>query len=75
MWGFDAIVISGTIKPVKQLFDLSSTIEGLFVSSGLFGAVIGSALAGWLSDRFGRSRNLLGRCHSVITLSVRQCLG
>ncbi|MHC4881847.1 MAG: sugar porter family MFS transporter [Planctomycetota bacterium] len=59
VWGFDAIVISGTIKPVKQLFELSSTMEGLFVSSGLFGAVIGSALAGWLSDRFGRSRNLL----------------
>ena len=34
-------------------------MEGFFVSSGLFGAVIGSALAGWLSDRFGRSRNLL----------------
>jgi SP family arabinose:H+ symporter-like MFS transporter len=59
VWGFDAIVISGTIKPVKQLFTLSSTMEGFFVSSGLLGAVIGSAAAGWLSDRFGRSRNLL----------------
>lgn len=59
LWGFDAIVISGTIKPVKTLFDLSPAMEGFFVSSGLLGAVIGSALAGWLSDRFGRSRNLL----------------
>jgi len=59
VWGFDAIVISGTINPVIQLFNLSSTMEGFFVSSGLLGAVIGSALAGWLSDRFGRSRNLL----------------
>ena len=34
-------------------------MEGFFVSSGLLGAVIGSAIAGWLSDRFGRRRNLI----------------
>jgi sugar porter (SP) family MFS transporter len=59
LWGFDAIVISGTISSVKEQFALSSGLEGLFVSSGLIGAVMGSALAGWLSDRFGRSRNLV----------------
>jgi len=59
LWGFDAIVISGTIDTVKAQFTLSSFTEGLFVSSGLAGAVMGSALAGWLSDRFGRSRNLI----------------
>ena len=58
LWGFDAIVISGTINPVKELFDLSPAMEGFFVSSGLIGAVMGSAVAGWLSDIFGRSRNL-----------------
>ncbi len=59
LWGFDAIVISGTIQSVKDQFQLSSTLEGLFVSSGLIGAVIGSALAGWLSDRKGRSLSLV----------------
>ena len=59
LWGFDAIVISGTINPVKAQFSLSPALEGFFVSSGLLGAVIGSALAGWLSDRFGRRRNLV----------------
>lgn len=59
LWGFDAIVISGTINPVKEQFGLSSTLEGLFVSSGLIGAVMGSAAGGWLSDRLGRSRNLV----------------
>ena len=58
-WGFDAIVISGTITPVKEQFQLSAGMEGFFVSSGLLGAVIGSGLAGWLADRFGRSRNLV----------------
>ena len=59
LWGFDAIVISGTLNPVKAQFDLSPLLEGFFVSSGLLGAVIGSGLAGWLSDKFGRRRNLL----------------
>lgn len=59
LWGFDAIVISGTIGPVKTQFQLTASLEGFFVSSGLLGAMIGSAAAGWLSARFGRSRNLL----------------
>jgi sugar porter (SP) family MFS transporter len=59
LWGFDAIVISGTISPVRDQFALTPLWEGFFVSSGLFGAVIGSGLAGWLGDRFGRSRNLV----------------
>jgi len=59
LWGFDAIVISGTISAVKLQFALSPTMEGFFVSSGLLGAVFGSGLSGWLSNKFGRSRNLL----------------
>ncbi|MBT3194383.1 MAG: sugar porter family MFS transporter [Verrucomicrobia bacterium] len=59
LWGFDAIVISGTITPVKLKFALTPGWEGFFVSSGLLGAVIGSGIAGWLSDKFGRSRNLV----------------
>jgi len=59
LWGFDAIVISGTINSVKLQFALSPVMEGFFVSSGLLGAVFGSGLSGWLSDKFGRSRNLL----------------
>jgi sugar porter (SP) family MFS transporter len=59
LWGFDAIVISGTINPVKAQFSLSPAMEGFFVSSGLLGAVMGSAIAGWLADRFGRRRNLI----------------
>ena len=59
LWGFDAIVISGTINPVRDQFQLSSTLEGLFVSSGLIGAVLGSAVAGWIGDRWGRSHCLI----------------
>ncbi len=58
LWGFDAIVISGTIGPVKAQFGLAAFMEGLFVSSGLIGAVIGAAAAGPLSNRHGRKPNL-----------------
>ena len=59
LWGFDAIVINGTTDAVVSQFGLSEMMEGFFVSSGLIGAVIGSGFAGWLSSRFGRSRNLI----------------
>jgi SP family arabinose:H+ symporter-like MFS transporter len=34
-------------------------MEGWLVASGLIGCVIGAAIGGWLSDRFGRKRILL----------------
>ena len=37
LWGFDAIVISGTISPVKMQFALSPAMEGFFVSSACWG--------------------------------------
>lgn len=59
VWGFDAIVISGTTDAVKAQFTLTPLMEGFFVGSGLLGAIIGSAVAGWSGDRFGRARNLV----------------
>ncbi len=59
LWGFDAIVISGARQPVIDQFALSANWEGFFVSSGLLGAVIGSALSGIFADRFGRAKSLL----------------
>jgi SP family arabinose:H+ symporter-like MFS transporter len=74
LWGFDAIVISGTINAVKEQFSLSAGMEGLFVSSGLIGAVIGSALAGWLGDRFGRSRNLVLAAALMLVSAIASAL-
>jgi len=74
LWGFDAIVISGTISDVKAQFSLSPTMEGLFVSSGLIGAVIGSGVAGWLGDRFGRSRNLALAAFLMLLSAVASAL-
>ncbi|MGR5363633.1 sugar porter family MFS transporter [Vibrio mediterranei] len=57
-FGFDLIVISGTISLVKAQFGFLPWQEGFFVSSAVVGAIAGTAVAGKLSDRFGRKNNL-----------------
>ena len=44
---------------MQAQYKLTDWIEGLIVSSATIGCLIGSALAGTLSDRFGRKRILL----------------
>jgi SP family arabinose:H+ symporter-like MFS transporter len=59
LFGFDTAVISGAIDPLEIQFQLSTWMKGWIVSSALIGCLIGSAIAGTLSDRFGRKRILL----------------
>src|SRR5687767_3738288 len=62
--GFDATVISGVVPFIREYFDLSGVSGdwklGFAVSSLGWGAIAGNAIAGALSDRFGRRRVLLG---------------
>lgn len=74
LWGFDAIVISGTISEVKTQFSLGPNLEGFFVSSGLLGAVFGSGLSGWVSDRFGRSKCLVSAALLMLLSALGSCL-
>lgn len=59
LFGYDTAVISGTISFVKNKFDLNTVMEGWFVSSALVGCIAGVAVAGELSDRFGRKYTLI----------------
>ncbi len=59
LFGYDTAVISGTIGFVKTKFALSTAMEGWFVSSALVGCITGVAVAGELSDRFGRKLSLI----------------
>jgi sugar porter (SP) family MFS transporter len=59
LYGIDQGVISGVLLFIKQDIPMSNLMEGVVVSSLLFGAIIGSAAAGWLSDKIGRRRAIV----------------
>ena len=59
LFGYDTAVISGTISFVKNQFALDTVMEGWFVSSALVGCIAGVAVAGEMSDRFGRKYSLI----------------
>ena len=72
LFGFDTAVISGTVESVKEQYGLNEFQEGWFGSSALVGCILGTAVAGGLSDRLGRKPVLL--ISAVLFLvSARPC--
>ncbi len=59
LFGYDTAVIAGTIDFLKIRFQLNAFWEGWAVSNVLVGCMIGAAVAGSLSDRFGRKKVLI----------------
>jgi SP family arabinose:H+ symporter-like MFS transporter len=69
LFGFDTAIINGALVFLKKDFGLSDAQTELAASSILFGAVAGAAIAGWLTDRYGRRRLLFGAA-LLFTLSA-----
>lgn len=59
LFGFDIAIISGAGPFLLRHFSLDDWNLGVAFSSLLFGCVIGSAVAGRITDRYGRRRILL----------------
>ncbi|MBC7510221.1 MAG: sugar porter family MFS transporter, partial [Ferruginibacter sp.] len=59
LFGFDTAVISGAVNFLREKFQLSPVMEGWIMSSALLGCVVGAAIAGYLSDKYGRKKILL----------------
>lgn len=59
LFGFDTVVISGAEQTIQKLWSLSPAMHGVAMAAALYGTVIGSLLAGWPTDRFGRQTTLL----------------
>lgn len=59
LFGYDTAIISGTIGLVKSQFELSTIMEGWYVSSALVGTILGVSVAGILSDKYGRKNMLI----------------
>ena len=61
LFGYDWVVIGGAKPFYERYFDITSsaTYQGLAMSSALFGCLIGSAVSGYFTDKFGRKIPLL----------------
>ncbi|CAM4142022.1 sugar porter family MFS transporter [Paenibacillus alkaliterrae] len=70
LFGFDTAVVSGAIGFMEQHFDLSKLQVGWAVSSLIIGCIIGAAMSGLLSDRFGRKRVLIAAAILFIISSI-----
>jgi SP family arabinose:H+ symporter-like MFS transporter len=59
LFGYDAAVISGTIKYVTNQFSLDTINQGWYVGCALVGSIFGVLIAGILSDAIGRKKTML----------------
>lgn len=59
LFGYDAAVISGTIKLVTVQFGLGTINQGWYVGCALVGSIFGVSIAGILSDAIGRKKTLM----------------
>jgi len=59
LFGYDTAVIAGTTEFLQKKFALSEFELGWAVSSAILGCVLGAALSGWASDRWGRKKMLI----------------
>ena len=59
LFGFDMVVISGAEQTIQSLWGLGAGLHGVAIAAALYGAVLGSLLGGWPTDRFGRRVTLL----------------
>ena len=59
LFGYDTAVIAGAIGFMKTHFAMGPATEGWATSCALAGCIVGVALAGWMSDRFGRRNTLI----------------
>jgi MFS transporter, SP family, galactose:H+ symporter len=74
LFGYDTGIIASALLFIKTDFDLSSIEQGMVVSAVPIGAVFGAALAGSLSDRYGRRRMILLAAALFIAGSVVSAL-
>ena len=70
LFGFDTAVISGVEKSIQHLWMLAGFAHGFTVASALIGTVIGSLIAGWPAEKYGRKKVLqaIGLIYLVTSL-------
>lgn len=74
LFGFDIAIITGAGPFLTEAFGLSSIQEGWAYSSLLFGCILGAAVAGRMTDKWGRKRILIGVALAFALTSVWSAL-
>ncbi|OQU88440.1 probable inositol transporter 2 [Sorghum bicolor] len=62
LFGYDTGVISGALLYIRDDFgsvDRNTWLQEMIVSMAVAGAIIGAAVGGWTTDRFGRRASIL----------------
>lgn len=59
LFGYDAVVVSGTNSQVESQFSFTPWQLGIYVSCVLWACAVGAAAGGPIADRFGRRTTLL----------------
>ncbi len=72
LFGFDTVVISGTIDQLATVFHLSPAAQGNTVAIALWGTVLGSLVSGWLGTKLG-GRNALRVMALLYVVSAIGC--
>ncbi|HUB60981.1 MAG TPA: sugar porter family MFS transporter [Puia sp.] len=58
LFGFETVVISGAEQTLEKLWNLGKFSQGLTVASSLFGTILGSLIAAFPAQKYGRKKTL-----------------
>jgi sugar porter (SP) family MFS transporter len=72
LFGYDWVVIGGAKPFYERYFHITSSaaFQGLAMSSALFGCLVGAAISGKLTDRYGRKISLLFAAFIFVFTSI-----
>ena len=72
LFGYDWVVIGGAKPFYERFFDIASSanLQAWAMSSALIGCVVGAVISGFVSDKYGRKKTLLGCAFLFIVTSL-----